>query len=212
MSTYLAFAAIAALLVLSPGPNLFLLLKNTPMRGQTVGLLNVLGMALAILCHATLSLAGLSALVVASSTAFAVIKLLGAAYLVYLGLMALREAWRGSRVAATIDVASTPVATHARSAVAEGWLTNILNPKPSMFYLAAFPQFLDPSGSIIVEGLTLGCLHAAMALMWYGFVVVAVDKVRATLSRPVVARVVKAVSGTILIAFGVRLAQIRTPA
>jgi threonine/homoserine/homoserine lactone efflux protein len=212
MSTYLAFAAIAALLVLSPGPNLFLLLKNTPARGQTVGLLNVLGMALAIVCHATLSLAGLSALVVASATTFAVVKLLGAAYLVYLGLMALREAWRGKGVAATIDVGSAPVATKARSAVAEGWLTNILNPKPSMFYLAAFPQFLDPSGPIIVEGLMLGCLHAAIALTWYGFVVLAVDKVRSTLSRPVVARVVKAVSGTILIGFGVRLAHIRTRA
>src|SRR5262245_55574875 len=98
MMNYGAFAAIAFMLVSSPGPTLFLLLKNAPSLGARIGLLNTIGNCLAILCHASFSLIGVSAIVLSSATAFSALKFLGACYLIYLGVLALRDAWRGKPV------------------------------------------------------------------------------------------------------------------
>jgi threonine/homoserine/homoserine lactone efflux protein len=91
MQAYIAFAAIAALVVISPGPATFLVLKNTPTLGRRAGLLNTAGIAVALLSHATLSLIGVSAAILASPIAFQAVKLMGAAYLLYLGAAALRD-------------------------------------------------------------------------------------------------------------------------
>lgn len=211
MTMYFSFATIVTLIVVSPGPNLFLLLKNAPTLGMKVGLLNTLGICASILCHATLSVLGVSAIVLASSMAFSIVKLLGAAYLIYLGVLALRDAWRGVSISVKLDARCSRVPISAFKALSEGWLAGMLNPKPSMFYLAAFPQFLDPSGNLVGEGLALGALHAAIAALWYGFVVVGVDQVRAVLRRPAVARGIKGVTGLVLIGFGARLVFLRAP-
>jgi threonine/homoserine/homoserine lactone efflux protein len=212
MTTYSAFAAIAFLLVASPGPNLFLLVKNSPVLGIRAGLLNIIGICAAILCHATLSLIGVSAIVLASATAFSVLKMFGAAYLVYLGILALRDAWNGAGMGVELNAVAEADRTTIFQALAEGWLTNILNPKPAMFYIAVFPQFLDPGSNIIAHGLLLAALHAAIAGLWYGFVVLAMDQVRAVLRRPAVARGIKAATGFLLIGFGARLATLRSAA
>lgn len=88
-------------------------------------------------------------------------------------------------------------------------MTNILNPKPAMFYLAAFPQFLDPTAPILVQGLGLGAVHAGIALLWYGLVVFAVERTRIYLNHKVIARAIKALSGAVLVGFGARLATLR---
>src|ERR1700716_4158752 len=168
VTTYNAFAVIAFLLVASPGPNLFLLVKNSPVLGVQTGMLNIAGICVAILCHATLSLIGVSAIVLASATAFSVLKFLGAAYLVYLGIVALRDAWYGAGLDARLDASVEVKQTTIAKAIAEGWFTNILNPKPAMFYLAIFPQFLDPGSHMIAQGLALGVLHAVIAALGYG--------------------------------------------
>jgi threonine/homoserine/homoserine lactone efflux protein len=211
VTTYIAFAAIAFLLVASPGPNLFLLAKNAPVLGVQTGLLNIAGICIAILCHATLSLIGVSAIVLASATAFSLLKFLGAAYLVYLGIMALRDAWYGAGINGKLDASAEVEQTGIVKAVAEGWFTNILNPKPAMFYLAIFPQFIDPGSHMIAQGLSLGALHAVIAAFWYGLVVLAMDQVRALLRRPAVARGIKGATGLLLIGAGVRLATLRSP-
>ena len=212
MTTYTAFAVIAFLLVASPGPNLFLLVKNSPVLGVQTGMLNIAGVCVAILCHATLSLIGVSAIVLASATAFSVLKFLGAAYLVYLGIVALRDAWSGAGLDARLDASVEVKQTTIVKAIAEGWFTNILNPKPAMFYLAIFPQFLDPGSHMIAQGLALGVLHAVIAALWYGLVVLAMDQVRALLRRPSVARGIKGATGLLLIGVGARLATLRSPA
>jgi threonine/homoserine/homoserine lactone efflux protein len=211
MTTYTAFAAIALLLVAAPGPSLFLLVKNSPALGARIGLLNIIGICAAILCHATLSLIGVSAIVLSSATAFSALKFLGACYLAFLGALALRDAWSGKAVANVGSPTDTKRVTPFH-ALAEGWFTNILNPKPAMFYVAIFPQFLDPSGHIIAQGLSLGALHAGIAFLWYGIVVIAMDQVCAVLRRPAVARGIKGLTGVLLIGFGARLATLRAPA
>ena len=78
-----------------------------------------------------------------------------------------------------------------------------------MFYLAAFPKFLDPAGPMLLEGHSLGALHATFALAWYSFVVLALERVRGYIRRPAVARTIAVLSGIVLVAFGVRLATLR---
>ena len=210
MSGYIAFAAVATLIVVSPGPNLFLLLKNTPTFGCRVGLLNAVGFSCAIMCHAALSLIGLSAIVLTSSVVFGTIKFVGAGYLIYLGFIALRDAFRGVSHADPLEKLPKRADMGSRRAVAEGWLTNILNPKPSMFYLAAFPQFLNPAGSFVIDGLALGATHAAIALIWYGLIVAIIDRIRDQLGGEF-GRRLKAASGVALVGIGFRFALERNP-
>jgi threonine/homoserine/homoserine lactone efflux protein len=211
MTANLTFVTMVTLIVISPGPNLLLLLKNTPALGRRVGLLNTCGIATAILCHATLSLIGVSAVVLASPSAFAAVKVAGAAYLVYLGATAVRDAWRGESLAVRGELTTAPANGSRAPALAKGWVTNMLNPKPSMFYLAAFPQFLDPAGSTAVQGIGLAALHAGIAAAWYSLVVLLMDGVRVYLLHALVARTIKAATGAILVGFGVRLATLRAP-
>jgi threonine/homoserine/homoserine lactone efflux protein len=203
--TYLAFASIATLVVVSPGPATFLLLRNTPVQGRRAGLFNVAGIVAAVLSHATLSLIGVSALILASGVAFEALKLTAAAYLTYLGLTAFRQAWRGTDFSARLALRAEPHIVSARSAVAEGWLTNILNPKPSMFYISVFPQFLDPSRNLLLQGMTLAVLHATISATWFSIVVVGIDRIKTLLGRPAIWRGVTGLTGLVLVALAVRL-------
>lgn len=208
-----AFAAIVTLIVVSPGPNLFLLLRNAPTLGRRIALLNILGVCAAVLTHAFLSLVGVSAIIVASATLFGIVKLLGAAYLVWLGVKSLRSAFAGARLPqgeTASDRLGPPLS--ASGAITQGWTVNILNPKPALFYLAAFPQFIDPtSGNVFVQGMALASVHAAIAALWYGLVVLGIDKANVWLRRPRVWRTVQGVSGVALVGLGARLALARSP-
>jgi threonine/homoserine/homoserine lactone efflux protein len=212
VSAYLAFAALAALVVVSPGPAAFLLLKNTPVLGRRVGLLNTAGIVAAVLSHAALSLLGVSAIILASQLGFAILKLAAAGYLAWLGVTALRDAWRGTDYSARLEVTTSRAPPTSASAFAEGWLTNILNPKPSMFYLSVFPQFLDPSGDLVLQGFALAGLHATISAAWFSFVVISIDRVRHWLRKPAIWRGVKAMTGLVLIGLALRLAALRFPA
>lgn len=203
--TYLAFAAVAALVVIAPGPATFLLLKNTPVQGRRAGLLNTVGIVAAVLSHAALSMAGLSALVLASPIAFQLVKLAAGGYLLYLGALACRDAWSGLDYSARLSVRATQTEVTTAGAVSEGWLLNILNPKPSMFYLSIFPQFLDPAGNVAIQGATFAGLHASISAVWFSLVVLGIDRIKQLLRQPILWRSVRLLTGVVLIGFAVRL-------
>ncbi len=219
LDAVLAFSAIVTLIVLSPGPNLFLLLRNTLLFGRSAGLGNVVGIAVAILSHAVLSLGGVGAIIAHSAFAFSVLKVLGAIYLVWLGLKAFRAAQAGPpqsgpETGATRSgpQAADSVRRSLGKRVVEGWATNILNPKPALFYLAAFPQFVALDGApVAIQGMVLGGLHATIALLWYGAVVFGVQRAVRTLRRPRVWSVVQSLTGAALTALGGRLLLERAP-
>jgi threonine/homoserine/homoserine lactone efflux protein len=208
-----AFALIVTFIVVSPGPNLFLLLRNTPLLGKRAGYLMTMGICAAILTHALLSLTGVSALILASATLFGIVKLLGAAYLVWLGIAALRKAWAGVKLpAADSATPALEASMCARQALLQGWMANILNPKPALFYFAAFPQFIDPAaGHVLAQGMCLGLVHVFIAACWYGLVVLGIDKANIWLRRPHIWRVVQSASGVALAGLGLRLALVEAP-
>jgi threonine/homoserine/homoserine lactone efflux protein len=202
----LAFAAVAGLLVMSPGPNGVLIAKTVPTSGRAAGFANVAGFVGAFYLHGALSIFGISILLVRSAEAFFVVKALGAAYLCWIGLKALRDAWRG--VESVARVAPARRRRNLTKAGVEGFLTNALNPKVSMFYLAAFPQFM-PLGEGAVRGaFVLVTVHALLNLVWFSAMVLLFGRLMRAARSGRFQRWLKAVTGVIFVGFGARLAAL----
>lgn len=210
---YLVFLSIVTLIVVTPGANLFLLLQATPAQGRVTGVLMTLGFCAAIISHATLALIGVGALVAASATLFTIIKFVGAAYLIWLGVKALRVALTKTTTALQAKDGQILPRISQRQAFVRGYLTNILNPKPAIFYVAAFPQFLSAGGTDYwLGGLGLGASHALIALFFYGMAVITLDRVAEWLRRPRVWKSIQGISGLVFLLIGGRLLVSRSPA
>lgn len=201
------FMVIAALLVISPGPNGVLIARIVPGSGRGAGFAAVGGFMTGFFLHGTLSILGISLILVQSATAFFVVKSLGAAYLCWIGVKALFEAWR--------EAAPPPRPTPARRkrtlvlAYGEGLLTNALNPKVSMFYLAAFPQFMSTGDNAIGSAYLLVLAHALINLAWFSVIIVLFARLAAATRTGGFQRWLKAATGVIFVGFGIRLALLR---
>jgi threonine/homoserine/homoserine lactone efflux protein len=202
-----AFAFVAALLVISPGPNGVLIAKTVPTSGKAAGFANIAGFFASFYMHGTLSILGISIILVQSAELFFIVKMLGAAYLCFIGLKALWQAWKG--VAAPIQVAPARRRRTLARAVAEGFLTNALNPKVSMFYLAAFPQFIPLGADAAKWGFVLVTVHALINIVWFGALVLLFSTLKGLGSRAWLQRWLKAATGAVFIGFGLKLATLR---
>jgi threonine/homoserine/homoserine lactone efflux protein len=203
---YLAFAGIAAVLTITPGADMALVAKNVFTRGPRGSFVTILGICSGLFVHATASALGLSAILAKSARAFEIVKWAGAAYLFYLGVMALRRAVKGG----------APVAPKAHEDTAkrrEGWwggyleglLTNLLNPKVALFYLTFLPQFIAPGDPILRVSLLLASFHVAMGLVWLSIYSRALHKLNAKLAGGRVRRAIEAATGGLLMALGAKL-------
>jgi len=201
----LAFALVAALMTLSPGADTFLVVRNTLRGGRGDGWATVAGICSGLFAHALLSALGVSAILAHSATAFLALKVAGAAYLAWLGLQSLRSAARDATGTAQAT-APAPTRVPAARAYREGLLTNLLNPKVIVFYLALLPQFLAPGDAVVAKSLLLTAIHVVQGILWLGFVAWGVDRSRRFFLRPALRRWMDALCGTVLVALGVRLA------
>jgi threonine/homoserine/homoserine lactone efflux protein len=157
-SQLLFFLTTAAILLAIPGPAVLYIVGRSVGQGRNAGLVSALGIGVGTLIHTAAAAVGLSALLVSSATAFSVVKYLGAAYLVYLGVQRLRSK---ESLAAASDTAA-PRVTLAR-VFSQGIVVNVLNPKTALFFFAFLPQFIDPArGHVATQILSLGILFAAM--------------------------------------------------
>ncbi len=154
---YLAFVISAFVLLIIPGPAVLFIVAQSLSQGRKVGVVSALGTTAGSLFHVAAAAIGLSAIIVASPAAFTVIKILGAVYLVYLGVRAMSR-----QEAANVQVI---VPRKPRRVFADGVLVAVLNPKTALFFLAFLPQFTDRSrGSVTTQIVTLGLTFSAMAL------------------------------------------------
>ncbi len=203
-----AFLALAALLTILPGADMALVTRSTLAGGRRAASFTTLGIGLGCLVHATASALGISAILATSATAFMVVKSVGAAYLVYVGARGIIETWRHRTAEPTLDVSGARQARHldARRAFSEGLLTNVLNPKVAIFYLTLLPQFIEPSGPVLLQSLALALIHIVMGLMWLTAYAWFIHQFAAVLNRPAVKHALERVTGAVLIALGLRLA------
>lgn len=198
------------LIVVTPGPSLFLLLSTAPGDRKVVGVLATLGICAAILSHAALALVGIGAIIATSAVLFTALKVVGAAYLVWMGVKSLLSL-RNSEGFVVASKGSGSTLSGPR-AFASGYLTNILNPNPAIFYVAAFPQFLSlHQPGFYATGAALGLTHAVIAFVFYGSVVLLMSQLTKVLLRPLVSRTIKSLSGLALVLLGGRLLMARTP-
>ncbi|GAA6154172.1 LysE family translocator [Pseudoteredinibacter isoporae] len=204
----ITFITVASLLVMSPGPNGVLIAKTVPTSGHRAGFANTWGFVAAFYVHGTLSIFGISIILVQSAHAFLIFKTLGAAYLIWIGIKALKEAIPQPAATPSVPHATHKAETSVPSAFAEGFLTNVLNPKVSMFYLAAFPQFLAP-GENASHAYFLVSAHAALNLIWFSLMVLLLARVNTLTKSPNFTRWLKSVTGVVFIGFGAKLALLR---
>jgi RhtB (resistance to homoserine/threonine) family protein len=206
----LAFIGVAFILTITPGADTMLVLRSVLARGQRAGLVAGLGICSGLFIHATFSALGLSLLLVQSAMAFEVIKLLGAAYLIFLGGQSLWQAL-GKRSDVPVDLSQPATMTtfaerNKKQSFIEGLVSNILNPKVSVFYLAFLPQFINPGDPVLAKSLLLAVIHFVMGIIWLTLVATLAGQARTLLVRPQVQRKIEALAGAVLILFGVRLA------
>jgi threonine/homoserine/homoserine lactone efflux protein len=203
---YLAFAGIAAVLTITPGADMALVAKNVFTRGPKGSFATILGICSGLFVHATASALGLSAILAKSARAFEIVKWAGAAYLFYLGAMALRRAIRGE---APVNLNAPGDAAQKREGwwggYLEGLLTNLLNPKVALFYLTFLPQFIAPGDPVLRVSLFLASLHVAMGLVWLSIYSRALDKLNTKLASGRVRRAIETATGGLLMVLGAKL-------
>lgn len=195
-----SFLILCFLLTITPGADTALVLRSSlSAAGPRSYFPTVVGICAGLLFHATISSLGLSVILVKSAQLFSIVKLCGAAYLIYLGTQTLWTA----RKPVIVDVAP------ARAGFRSGFLTNILNPKVAVFYLTFLPQFIDVHANAFIQSIALASIHIAMCLVWLSLVGEFVLYFRAQLEKPSVRRVLDSLTGLALLGFGVKLALSR---
>jgi len=199
------FAIAALVLIMLPGPDQALITRNALVGGRYGGLLTMLGGVLGLTVHAGAAALGLSALLLASATAFTMLKIVGAVYLLWLAVQMLWSARRSRRPAVPEEAVAVPVRRSAY--LRQGFLSNALNPKVALFFVTFLPQFLAAdSGSPRAEALLLSGIFGALYLAWFGLYVAAVDRLGRWLQRPRVKARIEQVTGLVLATVAVRLA------
>jgi threonine/homoserine/homoserine lactone efflux protein len=201
-----AFLAVAAVVTLTPGPAYALLLQVAVTQGRRAALATIAGNSLGVLVWGALAAVGVSGLLAANRLAYDVLRLAGAAFLIWLGLRALLS--RTTAAASGEGSGPPPAARSGRAAwraARRGLINSLANPKLAVFFVALFPQFLVPGAAVLPAALAMAGVIVAFDLLWYGSTALVVDRLRRVL-RPRLTRSLQKVTGAVLLALGVRLA------
>lgn len=195
-------------LVLTPGPNMIYLVSRSITQGRRAGLVSLLGVAVGFFVYLAAATAGLTAVFVAVPVAYTALKIAGAGYLLYLAWQVVRPGGR-SAFEPRVLTADRP-----RRLFTMGLVTNLLNPKIAVLYIALLPHFIDHErGSVALQSLTLGAIQIGVALLVNGLIVLGAGSLaRFLAARPLWLRVQRYLMGGVLGALAVRVATDRSPA
>jgi threonine/homoserine/homoserine lactone efflux protein len=198
----LTFVGICLLLAITPGPDMAVVTKNALAHGRRGVILTTSGIALALVIWVGATAVGLSALLRASGDLLLVLKLVGAAYLAYLGVRTLID----SRQRPADLLAATPPAAPAHTVFRQGFLSCISNPKLGVFFVTFLPQFVVAGQPILPRLMELGLIFAAIGWTWMNAYGLFVNRLREVITTPRVRQWMQRVTGVVLLGFGARLA------
>ncbi len=204
MTDLAGFVALAIVVIVTPGPDTALTIRHSLLGGRTAGVATAIGVALGQATWSLATSAGVVALLVAAEPAFAALRIAGVAYLVVLGLQAL---WSAAQSHTTVG---TPIAVsrraHPGSALRQGMVSNLTNPKMAVFFPSLLPQFVAADVLSFAALLALGLAFSLMTLTWLTGYALAVARAGDFLRRSAIRRTIEAVTGVVLVAFGIRVA------
>lgn len=209
-SQFVPFLIAITLLSITPGVDTLLVIRNTARGGIRDGVATSIAICCGLFVHATISALGISLILLQSAWAFHVLKLAGAGYLVWLGITSLMAARRGQPLPVK-GAMGAAASVSLWQPIKEGVLSNVLNPKTVIFYMAFLPQFIAPGDPALIKSLWLAGVHFVIANIWQIGVVFMVGGASRWLASVRFAQTLNAATGAVLIAFGVRLALEQRP-
>lgn len=204
MTGLLAFLGVSALVICTPGPDTALTVRNSIVGGRRAGVFTAAGIATGQLVWTVAASLGIAGLLQASLPAFTALKIAGAAYLIFLGVQSILGAIRGRHGKHERQIGLPELAP--RRAIRQGFISNLANPKMAAFFLSLLPQFVPVASGHVAVLLPLGLVFCLMTFGWLSLYAVVLNKVGPFLQRSRVRRTLDAVTGTVLVALGLRLA------
>ncbi|WP_165311314.1 LysE family translocator [Vibrio ziniensis] len=198
-----AFLIAITILTLTPGLDTALVIRNTSRAGLVDGCTTSLGICTGLFVHATFSAIGISAILAQSAELFHFVKMIGAAYLIWLGLSSLRALMASGQ---GLNVAvETHSALNLKRSLREGFLSNVLNPKTAVFYLAFLPQFINPEHSPLLQSLFMAAIHFVIAMIWQCGLAAALSSAKNLLKNASFMRWMEGTTGIVLVTLGIKL-------
>lgn len=198
-----AFLVAITILTLTPGLDTALVIRNTSRGGLADGSVTSLGICSGLFIHATFSAIGISAILAQSAEVFQIVKMIGACYLIWLGVGSLKALFTRQQGIDVVTVKKHKLIL-GRS-LREGFLSNVLNPKTAVFYLAFLPQFINPEHSPILQSLFMAAVHFCIAMIWQCGLATLLSKAKRLLNNPAFMRWMEATTGVVLVVLGVKL-------
>ncbi|MCG9752486.1 LysE family translocator [Vibrio brasiliensis] len=198
-----AFIIAITILTLTPGLDTALVIRNTSRGGMVDGSVTSVGICSGLFVHALFSAVGISALLAQSAELFSFIKMLGAAYLIWLGLNSLKMVLSKQQ---GLDIKEgSDHSLSVKRSLREGFLSNVLNPKTAVFYLAFLPQFIDPQGSPLLQSLFMAGIHFVIAMCWQCGLAGALTSAKSLLKSPRFMTWMEGTTGAVLVLLGAKL-------
>jgi threonine/homoserine/homoserine lactone efflux protein len=199
----LVYVGIVVALVLLPGPDTAVVTKNALVHGRDAALGSAVGTNVGVSIWTLATALGVAAVLRSSATVYDALKLLGALYLVWIGIRTLRDSRRGRADGTQAGGART---MDGRGGFRQGLITDLANPKVGIFFTSLLPQFVSPHGSALLQMLILGGIYTAFSLAWMSAYALAAVRLAHLLSRPRVKAMIDRCSGLVLVGVGIRLA------
>jgi RhtB (resistance to homoserine/threonine) family protein len=207
MDNLLAYLSIATMMVMIPGADTMLLIKNTLSYGTKAGYYTVFGMATGLTFWTLIAVLGLAVVIANSAFLFNTIKYLGAAYLIYLGVKNFfaKSVFSLKGIEEGTEVSAKSLKHHNKESFRQAFLSNILNPKTVLVYVTVMPQFIDVSTKVNQQLIILAALLTLIAIVWYLILISIMNYAKKWLNDANFQKIFQKVSGLILIAFGVTI-------
>jgi threonine/homoserine/homoserine lactone efflux protein len=208
----LLFLGVITLLTITPGADMAMVSRSVFLGGRRAAFATTLGIGAGCMAWAIASAAGVAAVLAASETAYDALRLVGAAYLVWLGVQSLWAAWgqtpsRGGPTPAPCGQGGlTPVSNGLRRPFRQGLLTNLFNPKIALFYTTFLPQFIRPGDPVLLLSIGMATVHIVLGIVWLSAYAWLLDRAVETFRSSRLRRTLDAITGSVLVAIGIRVA------
>ena len=194
------------IITITPGLDTLLVIRNTARGGWRDGAASSLGICSGLFVHAAISAVGISLILLQAAWAFSALKLAGAGYLIWLGVGSWARVLRRDSLVITNGGTVEVKDFRMQRSLREGFLSNVLNPKAVVFYMAFLPQFINPAGSALAQSMLLAGLHFVIAMIWQCLLALGVKQARTWLCKPRVGRVFDGLTGSVMFALGLKVA------